>query len=227
METLLSFDKVYKDYPSGPSIIHALKETNFEAKKGELIAIVGPSGSGKSTLLSLAGALLTPTGGTISINGKSVGNLSSKEQTALRLEEIGFIFQKLTHLVPYLHVKDQISFIGKMAGKSAAELEKDTASLLSQLGISDRANFYPKDLSGGQKQRVAIARALINQPSVILADEPTASLDTERSREVVELIRNEVVQTSRTAIMVTHDERMLDLVNHVYRMEDGILTQES
>lgn len=226
METLLSFDKVYKDYPSGPSIIHALKETNFEAKKGELIAIVGPSGSGKSTLLSLAGALLTPTGGTISINGKSVGNLSSKEQTALRLEEIRFIFQA-AHLVPYLHVKDQISFIGKMAGKSAAELEKDTASLLSQLGISDRANFYPKDLSGGQKQRVAIARALINQPSVILADEPTASLDTERSREVVELIRNEVVQTSRTAIMVTHDERMLDLVNHVYRMEDGILTQES
>ncbi|MBF2479600.1 ABC transporter ATP-binding protein [Listeria marthii] len=226
METLLSFEKVYKDYPSGPSIIHALKETNFEAKKGELIAIVGPSGSGKSTLLSLAGALLTPTGGTISINGKSVGNLSSKEQTALRLEEIGFIFQT-AHLVPYLHVKDQISFIGKMAGKSAAELEKDTASLLSQLGISDRANFYPKDLSGGQKQRVAIARALINQPSVILADEPTASLDTERSREVVELIRNEVVQTSRTAIMVTHDERMLDLVNHVYRMEDGILTQES
>ncbi|EJB1151686.1 ABC transporter ATP-binding protein [Listeria monocytogenes] len=226
METLLSFEKVYKDYPSGPSIIHALKETNFEAKKGELIAIVGPSGSGKSTLLSLVGALLTPTGGTISINGKSVGNLSSKEQTALRLEEIGFIFQA-AHLVPYLHVKDQISFIGKMAGKSAAELEKDTASLLSQLGISDRANFYPKDLSGGQKQRVAIARALINQPSVILADEPTASLDTERSREVVELIRNEVVQTSRTAIMVTHDERMLDLVNHVYRMEDGILTQES
>ncbi|WP_271003720.1 ABC transporter ATP-binding protein [Listeria seeligeri] len=226
METLLSFENVYKEYPSGPSIIHALKETNFEAKKGELIAIVGPSGSGKSTLLSLAGALLTPTGGTISINDKSISNLSAKEQTSLRLEEIGFIFQA-AHLVPYLRVKDQIGFIGKMAGKNAAELEKEATALLAQLGIADRANAFPKDLSGGQKQRVAIARALINQPSVILADEPTASLDTARSREVVTLLRDEVVQTSRTAIMVTHDERMLDLVNHVYRMEDGLLTQES
>ncbi|WP_239257062.1 ABC transporter ATP-binding protein [Listeria ilorinensis] len=225
MTELLRFSDVRKTYPSGRSVVEALKPTDFTVQKGELTAIVGPSGSGKSTFLSLAGALLTPTEGSIMIGGKEISHLSKKEQTALRLNEIGFIFQA-AHLVPYLKVKDQIRFIGNLASKDKAHVEKQTFHLLEQLGLTDRADFYPRDLSGGEKQRVAIARALINSPSVILADEPTASLDSKRSKEVVELIRAEVIGTERAAIMVTHDERMLDLCDHVYRMEDGLLTKE-
>lgn len=225
MTNLMTFENVSKTYPSGKSTIEALKPTNFSAASGELIAIVGPSGSGKSTFLSLAGALISPTTGTISINGRDISTLKQKERTDIRLEEIGFIFQA-AYLVPYLKVKEQITFIGRTAGKTKSEANQEADVILEQLGLGDRKQFYPKDLSGGEKQRVAIARAIINQPSIILADEPTASLDSKRSREVVELLRSEVVGTDRAAIMVTHDERMLDLCDHVYYMEDGLLTKQ-
>lgn len=225
MTNLMTFENVSKTYPSGKSTIEALKPTNFSAASGELIAIVGPSGSGKSTFLSLAGALISPTTGTISINGRDISTLKQKERTDIRLEEIGFIFQA-AYLVPYLKVKEQITFIGCTAGKTKSEANQEADVILEQLGLGDRKQFYPKDLSGGEKQRVAIARAIINQPSIILADEPTASLDSKRSREVVELLRSEVVGTNRAAIMVTHDERMLDLCDHVYYMEDGLLTKQ-
>lgn len=225
MTNLMTFENVSKTYPSGKSTIEALKPTNFSAASGELIAIVGPSGSGKSTFLSLAGALISPTTGTISINGRDISTLKQKERTDIRLEEIGFIFQA-AYLVPYLKVKEQITFIGRTAGKTKNEANQEADVILEQLGLGDRKQFYPKDLSGGEKQRVAIARAIINQPSIILADEPTASLDSKRSREVVELLRSEVVGTKRAAIMVTHDERMLDLCDHVYYMEDGLLTKQ-
>lgn len=225
MTNLMTFENVSKTYPSGKSTIEALKPTNFSAASGELIAIVGPSGSGKSTFLSLAGALISPTTGTISINGRDISTLKQKERTDIRLEEIGFIFQA-AYLVPYLKVKEQITFIGRTAGKTKNEANQEADVILEQLGLGDRKHFYPKDLSGGEKQRVAIARAIINQPSIILADEPTASLDSKRSREVVELLRSEVVGTKRAAIMVTHDERMLDLCDHVYYMEDGLLTKQ-
>ncbi|MBC1419955.1 ABC transporter ATP-binding protein [Listeria fleischmannii] len=225
MQPILKFEGVTKNYKSGPTTIHALRETDFEAKSGELIAIVGPSGSGKSTFLSLAGALLSPTDGKIILNGQEIGQLTKKEQTQIRLTEIGFIFQA-AHLVPYLRVVDQVRFIGNQAKQNKDEVTKKSVDLLNHLGLESRTTFYPKDLSGGEKQRVAIARSLINSPSIILADEPTASLDTERSREVVELLRKEVEGTKRAAIMVTHDERMLDLCDHVYRMEDGRLTKD-
>lgn len=225
MTTLLKFENVTKNYPSGPTTIHALRETNFEVHAGELIAIVGPSGSGKSTFLSLAGALLTPTSGNIAINGKIISDLSKKDQTELRLSEVGFIFQA-AHLVPYLKAQQQLEFIGKLAGQEKQEVAKKSEALLTQLGLGDRLHFYPKDLSGGEKQRVAIARSLINEPAVILADEPTASLDSTRGREVVELLRDEVKGKERAVIMVTHDERMLDLCHHVYRMLDGVLTKD-
>ncbi|MBC1651538.1 ABC transporter ATP-binding protein [Listeria booriae] len=225
MTALLKFENVTKNYPSGPTTIHALRETSFEANAGELIAIVGPSGSGKSTFLSLAGALLTPTSGDISINGKIISDLSKKEQTELRLSEVGFIFQA-AHLVPYLKVQQQLEFIGKLAGQEKQALAKKSETLLTQLGLGDRLQFYPKDLSGGEKQRVAIARSLINEPAIILADEPTASLDSTRGREVVELLRAEIENQERAVIMVTHDERMLDLCHHVYRMLDGVLTKD-
>ncbi|WP_439443625.1 ABC transporter ATP-binding protein [Listeria aquatica] len=225
MSTILKFEAVAKNYKSGPDTVHALHATDFEASQGELIAIVGPSGSGKSTFLSLAGALLSPSSGKIFLNGKDISGLSKKEQTALRLREIGFIFQA-AHLVPYLKVKDQVSFSAERAGTSKDKAGKKALELLHELGLDSRSKFYPKDLSGGEKQRVAIARALINSPAIILADEPTASLDSERSREVVELLRKEVEGTERAAIMVTHDERMLDLCDHVYRIEDGQLRKD-
>ncbi|MBC1436552.1 ABC transporter ATP-binding protein [Listeria rocourtiae] len=226
MTALLKFENVTKTYPSGPTTIHALRETNFEANAGELIAIVGPSGSGKSTFLSLAGALLTPTSGEITINGKIISNLSKKAQTELRLAEVGFIFQA-AHLVPYLKAQQQLEFIGKLAGQDKQDVATKSEVLLTQLGLGDRLQFYPKDLSGGEKQRIAIARSLINEPAVILADEPTASLDSTRGREVVELLRDEIKGKERAVIMVTHDERMLDLCHHVYRMLDGVLIKDS
>lgn len=148
MSAILKFEAVAKNYKSGPSIIHALHETDFEARKGELIAIVGPSGSGKSTFLSLAGALLTPSSGQIFLNGKDISGLSKKEQTELRLNEIGFIFQA-AHLVPYLKVKDQVSFIGKRSGTDKNKSDQDSLDLLNQLGLEARTHFYPKDLSRG------------------------------------------------------------------------------
>ncbi|SQC64127.1 Lipoprotein-releasing system ATP-binding protein LolD [Listeria fleischmannii subsp. fleischmannii] len=155
MQPILKFEGVTKNYKSGPTTIHALRETDFEAKSGELIAIVGPSGSGKSTFLSLAGALLSPTDGKIILNGQEIGQLTKKEQTQIRLTEIGFIFQA-AHLVPYLRVVDQVRFIGNQAKQNKDEVTKKSVDLLNHLGLESRTTFYPKDLSGGKSNELRL-----------------------------------------------------------------------
>lgn len=223
---LLSLQNVSKTYKEGASTVQALKQANLEVNAGELVAVIGPSGSGKSTLLSIAGALLQPTEGTVKINGKDISNLSAKQLANFRLKEIGFILQT-SNLVPYLNVLDQLLLVKKMGGKVTKDDKAFAKQLLSELGLAAKIKKMPDELSGGERQRVAISRAFMNNPNVILADEPTASLDSKRALEVVKLLAKEAKERNKAAVMVTHDERMLKFCDHVYRMEDGVLTQQS
>lgn len=221
---VLEFINVTKSYQDGNKEIEALKETNFKIEEGKFIAIIGPSGSGKSTFLTLAGGLQTPSKGQIIINGKDYTNLSEKERSKLRFNDIGFVLQA-SNLVPFLTAKQQLELVDRINKQKRQKLQ-DQKSLFKELGIDHLENKLPKDLSGGERQRLAIARALYNNPAIILADEPTASLDSDRAFEVVELLSKECREKNKSIIMVTHDNRMIEKCDHVYRMKDGILTKE-
>ena len=221
---VLEFKNVTKSYQDGNNEIEALKETNFKIEEGQFIAIIGPSGSGKSTFLTLAGGLQTPSKGQIIINGKDYTNLSEKERAKLRFNDIGFVLQA-SNLVPFLTAKQQLELVDRINKKNKQTIQ-DKHSLFKELGIEHLENKLPKDLSGGERQRLAIARALYNDPAIILADEPTASLDSDRAFEVVDLLSKECREKNKSIIMVTHDNRMIEKCDHVYRMKDGILTKE-
>ena len=221
---VLEFINVTKSYQDGNKEIEALKETNFKIEEGQFVAIIGPSGSGKSTFLTLAGGLQTPSKGQIIINGKDYTNLSEKERAKLRFNDIGFILQA-SNLVPFLTAKQQLELVDRI-NKQKRQTLQDQKSLFKELGIDNLENKLPKELSGGERQRLAIARALYNNPAIILADEPTASLDSDRAFEVVDLLSKECREKNKSIIMVTHDNRMIEKCNHVYRMKDGILTKE-
>ena len=221
---VLEFKNVNKSYQDGNNEIEALKETNFKIEEGQFIAIIGPSGSGKSTFLTLAGGLQTPSKGQIIINGKDYTNLSEKERAKLRFNDIGFVLQA-SNLVPFLTAKQQLELVDRI-NKNNKQTIQDKHSLFKELGIEHLENKLPKDLSGGERQRLAIARALYNDPAIILADEPTASLDSDRAFEVVDLLSKECREKNKSIIMVTHDNRMIEKCDHVYRMKDGILTKE-
>ncbi|EAG1025274.1 ABC transporter ATP-binding protein [Listeria monocytogenes] len=218
----LMMKNITKNYQDGEQVIEVLKNVSLEVAQGEFVAIVGPSGAGKSTFLSIAGALLSPTEGEIAIGGKVLNDLTSKDLTKVRLDKVGFIFQG-ANLIPYLNVRDQLLVIAELFGDKGRVAKEKADELLKELGLTARENNYPESLSGGEKQRVAIARALMNDPDIILADEPTASLDASRGHKVVQMIADEVKRKNKAAIMVTHDERVLDLVDRVIRIEDGYL----
>ncbi|EAG1702475.1 ABC transporter ATP-binding protein [Listeria monocytogenes] len=221
----LIMKNISKNYQDGEQVIEVLKNVSLEIAQGEFVAIVGPSGAGKSTFLSIAGALLSPTEGEIAIGGTTLNNMSEKALTKVRLDKVGFIFQG-ANLIPYLSVRDQLLVIAELSGEKGSAAKERADKLLQELGLTARQNNYPESLSGGEKQRVAIARALMNDPDIILADEPTASLDASRGHKVVQMIADEVKRKNKAAIMVTHDERVLDLVDRVIRIEDGYLKAE-
>lgn len=216
---------ISKNYQDGEQVIEVLKNVSLEVAQGEFVAIVGPSGAGKSTFLSIAGALLSPTEGEIAIGGTTLNSMSEKALTKVRLDKVGFIFQG-ANLIPYLNVRDQLLVIAELSGEKGSAAKERADKLLQELGLTARQSNYPESLSGGEKQRVAIARALMNDPDIILADEPTASLDANRGHKVVQMIADEVKRKNKAAIMVTHDERVLDLVDRVIRIEDGYLKAE-
>ncbi|MDN6626512.1 MAG: ABC transporter ATP-binding protein [Pisciglobus halotolerans] len=218
---LIECREVRKSFGEGHTKVEALKETNFSVEAGEFSAIIGPSGSGKSTLLTLIGGLQAPTEGTVLIKEKPFSAEKEKKRAALRFSEIGFILQA-ANLVPFLTVKDQLQLVNKVE-KSKTDQTK-IHDLLEELGILKFENKYPSDLSGGERQRAAIARALYNNPAVILADEPTASLDSEKAFEVVDILARETKNQQKATIMVTHDERLIETCDHVYSMKDGVLT---
>lgn len=218
----IRFENISKVYKEGNMTFTALYNINMSVNSGEFVAVIGPSGSGKSTFLSIAGALLKPTEGNVYINGVNLAQLKQKELSKIRLTEIGFILQT-SNLIPYLTVLDQLLVVKRMLGRIKKEDKQFAVQLLEEVGLGDKLDKYPKELSGGERQRTAIARAFMNDPNIILADEPTASLDSQRAFEIVELISNGVKKRNKAAIMVTHDERLLKYCDKVYRMSDGKL----
>lgn len=218
----IEFKDVMKTFKDGDTMIEALKETNFSVEKGEFVAIIGPSGSGKSTFLTIAGGLQAPTAGEVLINDQPFSDQKEKNRAKLRFKEIGFILQA-SNLVPFLTVKKQLKLVDKVSKENKTQSAQD---LFTQLGIDKLQNKYPEDLSGGERQRVAIARALYHDPTIILADEPTASLDSEKAYEVVKILAQETKEKNKATIMVTHDTRLTDYCDRVLVMEDGVLKEK-
>ncbi|MEE0825273.1 MAG: ABC transporter ATP-binding protein [Lactococcus lactis] len=222
MKTILKMENVKKSFGSGHNEIQALKGSDLAVNQGEFVSIIGPSGSGKSTFLTIAGGLQSPTSGNISINGLDFTPLSEKKRSKLRFKEIGFILQS-SNLIPYLTIEEQFLLIDKINHEKLTS--KKGIELLKSLDILDLKDKHPSDLSGGERQRAAIARALFNEPNLILADEPTASLDTEHAYQVVELLRQEAHLKNKATIMVTHDQRMIKNSDSIYKIEDGLLSK--
>jgi putative ABC transport system ATP-binding protein len=216
---------VVKTFKSDSGLINAVDGVSFQVRAGEFVALVGPSGSGKTTMLSILAALLTPTQGQVLIDGKDMGQMSERQLVTLRREKIGFTFQA-NNLIPYLTALENTEYLLRLNGKLDKTGRVRSQELLGRLGLSDRLNNLPSQMSGGQQQRVAIARALIHNPSVVLADEPTASLDTERAFQVVETFAGLIHENGRAGIMVTHDLRMCRYVDRVLQMRDGKLVNE-
>ncbi|MCE7784843.1 ABC transporter ATP-binding protein [Staphylococcus xylosus] len=217
----LQVKDIKKSFGKGQSETTVLKGINFEVNDGEFVILNGASGSGKTTLLTILGGLLSQNSGEILYNDAPLYD-SNKKASELRLNEIGFIFQS-SHLVPYLKVKAQLTTIGREAGMSKKDADQRAEMLLNQIGLSHRLNVFPHMLSGGEKQRVAIMRALMNNPKIILADEPTASLDAERATEVIEMIKNQIQSKKMIGIMITHDKRLFEYADRVIELDDGVI----
>lgn len=216
----IEFKQVQKSFLDGDATIDALKPTEFSLEKGTFAAVIGPSGSGKSTFLTIAGGLQTPTRGEVRINEQPFSSVNEKKRSLLRFSEIGFILQA-SNLVPFLTIEKQLRLVDKV--KKEKSSTHAIQELLAQLGVDKLKRKYPDEVSGGERQRVAIARALYNDPSIILADEPTASLDSEKAFEVVDILAKETKEKNKATIMVTHDERLIEKCDQVFVMKDGVL----
>jgi putative ABC transport system ATP-binding protein len=215
---VIEFKDVWKTYPMGAEEVKALRGVNLKIKKGSFIAIMGPSGSGKSTLLHLAGILDTPTRGTVLMNGKNIEDYSGKEQAKLRRENIGFIFQRF-NLMPQLNALENVMLPMINADKEKAK------KLLDKVGLSDKYNRLQTQLSGGEQQRVSIARALANDPTILLADEPTGELDTENTKIIMELIKDLNENDGLTIVEVTHNPLSAEFATELIKMQDGNITR--
>jgi putative ABC transport system ATP-binding protein len=213
-----------KIYGSGNTEVVAMKDVSLQLARGEVVALLGPSGAGKSTFLTAIGLINPPTSGRIVIGGEPVmdGNRALVNVRAYRRQHLGFVFQK-ANLIPFLNAVENVAIAMEINDVAPRAARKRAMELLDYLGVADRANNLPDALSGGQQQRVAVARALANQPSLILADEPTAALDSQRGRQVMELFRKVAHERGSAVIVVTHDHRSLDVFDRSYEMEDGQL----
>ena len=225
MSTTLNVRDLVKTYGSGESAVHAVRGVSFAADPGEFLAIVGPSGSGKTTLLAMIGGLLTPTAGSIEVNGRDIATLSKRDQAAYRRSTVGYVFQA-NNLVPYLTARENLLVISAIGGLPRAEAARRADQLLEELGLAKRAGALATELSGGERQRVAIARALMNSPRLVLVDEPTASLDSARGKQVVESLIAEVKGRNVLGIIVTHDPDMAAMADRILAMHDGELREE-
>jgi len=221
-DAVIRTEAVSKIYKTGDLLVNAVKEVSLEIHAGEFVALVGPSGSGKTTMLAILAALLSPTQGKVIIDGRNLQDIPENERVKFRRERIGFTFQA-NNLVPYLNVLENVGLMLRLNGTWNPENQERAVLLLKRLGMGDRLKNLPGQLSGGQMQRVAIARSLIHRPSVVLADEPTASLDTERAFQVVQIFSDLIHEQQKAGIMVTHDLRMVKYVDKVYQMMDGEL----
>jgi putative ABC transport system ATP-binding protein len=221
----LETHSVVKQYQADAGTIYAVNDVSLQVKAGEFVALVGPSGSGKTTMLSILAALLKPSSGQILLDGQDLAGMNDAERVAMRREKIGFTFQA-NNLVPYLSAVENVELMLRLTNRLDKAGKLRARELLARLGLGERLNNLPGQMSGGQQQRVAIARALIHNPSLVLADEPTASLDTERAHQVVETFAGLIHEQQRAGIMVTHDLRMCEYVDRVLQMQDGKLVKE-
>jgi putative ABC transport system ATP-binding protein len=223
---ILRVRDVTKTYGEGHTAVTAVEHATLSVKEGEFVSLLGPSGSGKTTLISMIGGLLTPTNGTIELGDIDVSTLSKKDLTAFRAQRVGFVFQG-SNLVPFLTAKENLLYVATLSKdyeRKAAHKRAD--ELLEELGLSERYSNLPEQLSGGERQRVAIGRALMNDPDLVLVDEPTASLDTALGRQVVQLLAREIKDRGKSGIMVTHDLRMVEYTDQVFEILDGKLSSE-
>lgn len=229
MEELgIRIEGLRKRYGEGATAFDALKDVNMTVAPGEVVGLIGPSGSGKSTLLKCLGAVIDPTAGRMTLGGEVIydGGWKARDLRALRRDRIGFVFQA-PYLIPFLDATDNVALLPMLAGRSNAEARKRALVLLDALEVGHRAKAQPSELSGGEQQRVSIARALVNQPPVILADEPTAPLDSERALAVIRIL-NQMAQQYRTAIIVvTHDEKIIPTFKRIYHIRDGRTYEEA
>lgn len=223
----IRIENLVKTYGSGETAVHALRGVNMTVAAGEVVGLIGPSGSGKSTLLKCLGAVIEPTSGRMTIGDRMIYDDGWKvgDLRALRRDLIGFIFQA-PYLIPFLDVTDNVALLPMLAGKPNAVARKHARDLLYTLDVGHRAGAMPSQLSGGEQQRVAIARALVNRPPVILADEPTAPLDSVRALAVVDLLNEMARQYETAIIVVTHDEKIIPTFRRLYNIRDGLTVEE-
>jgi putative ABC transport system ATP-binding protein len=226
MQSAIEVRKLTKKYEEGATGTLALRSVDLDVHAGELLMLMGPSGSGKTTLLSIMGCILTASSGSVRIAGKEVVGLSEKQLPALRLEHIGFVFQGF-NLFPTLTAGENVELMLDLKGVSTAKAKKRAQELLDQVGLGEKYGAFPADLSGGQKQRIAIARALAGDPGIILADEPTAALDSHTGRNVMEMMSDLAHKRDRAVVIVTHDSRVLNFADRIVRIEDGAIARNT
>ena len=224
-QPVLDVAGVRKRFGDGSAAVEAVRGVDLRLDEGEIVLIMGPSGSGKTTLLSMLGALLRPSAGDISLDGVLLSELTERELPALRAQKIGFIFQDF-NLMPSLTARENVEVALNVAGTTGAPAHHRATSLLEELGLSERMDFLPEKLSGGEKQRVAIARALANEPALLLADEPTANLDSGIGRDVMRILREMASRHGQSVLIVSHDERIREFVDRVLWLEDGEFKNE-
>ena len=222
---LIQITNIKRDFVLGNEVVYVLKGIDLEINKGEYVALMGPSGSGKSTLMNLLGCLDTPTSGSYILNGKDVSKMHDDELAEIRNKEIGFVFQTF-NLLPRTTALDNVALPMVYAGHSKSERKIRAEEVLNQVGLADRMDHQPNQLSGGQRQRVAVARALVNNPSIILADEPTGNLDSKTSEEIMKLF-GDIHKLGNTVIIVTHEEEVAAYAHRIIRLRDGLIESDT
>ena len=227
-ELAIDTDRLTKIYGSGNTEVVAMRDASMQVRRGEVVALLGPSGSGKSTFLSAVGLINPPTRGRVMIGGQLVldGATGHVNLRAFRRHHVGFVFQR-SNLIPFLSAVENVQIVLELNGDTSSVARRHAFDLLDDLGVADRADNLPSMLSGGQQQRVAVARALANRPSIILADEPTAALDGQRGRQVMELFAQVAHERGAGVIVVTHDHRALEVFDTIYEMEDGVMQRQA
>ena len=218
--SVIKINNLTKTYTETEVPVHAVNGVNIEFAKGEFTAIVGPSGCGKTTLLNMIGGLEEPTSGSVEINGIDISTLSSSKLIEFRMKNIGFVFQAY-NLIPVLTAKENVEFVMQLQGKSKIEMDDRTIPLLDTVGLSDKHNSRPNQLSGGQQQRVAVARALASKPMFIIADEPTANLDSKATAQLMDMMEQLNRDENITFIFATHDKRVFDKAHRIITIDDG------
>lgn len=225
MSLVIKIRNITRDFPLGNEVVKVLKGIDLDIERGEYVALMGPSGSGKSTLMNLLGCLDTPTSGSYELNGSDVSNMTDDELAEIRNKEIGFVFQTF-NLLPRTTALENVALPMIYAGASKSERTERAKQVLTDVGLADRMDHKPNQLSGGQRQRVAVGRALVNNPSIILADEPTGNLDSKTSEEIMKLF-GDIHKAGNTVILVTHEEEIAENAHRIIRLRDGVVESDT